>query len=451
MPDWDLRRGWPGTIRAWMKKMGWSEAGHWAWRSPAGRIELTHTADKLARQEAAHRLREQWRRQQVGYFLQQERRDSSQLRHQLGLDWYDEAAICKARKIHNHEGHKLAVLSGSAVSPALLAVCAARRERRDVKEAEAACPWCNVEWGTWDHCCWQCPSNVPPVPVPACTFQRRLGWPTAGNASDRTVLAHMATTRRLLLSARGQHDSRFSSRRPGDVELLLPDTAPGPRHTAPAPAPAATTVSPPAVAAQSTATRLRLRHKSAPAPPLIAAPSGAAPSRTALQAVPSPHQRGPPGPRSQHSPHRQRPRSSPAAGSSAAACTPPNGGPSSQRPGTPLPPFLPSSMCSPPGGTITGGGPVPPPAQAAAGTAAASSQAQPSSGPPRTLPQPRQRPPQPQPAWPLAPAASPFAAAAHDRESASPVHSSRSSSLSAPPSAWSGDSDSPRAAGRPSC
>ena len=157
-----------------MRNQVWTEAGPWKWTSEAGELSLAADASKEDRKAAGHKLREQWRRKHMRAFLSSDRRDATEIRNAVGNGWYSEDALQRARKMHDCNGDVLAVLTGAAVSPAMLAVAMARQTRQDVIEADAACPWCDLQWGTWDHCCWECEHNCIAGPPPAHVVQRRL-------------------------------------------------------------------------------------------------------------------------------------------------------------------------------------------------------------------------------------------------------------------------------------
>ena len=114
------------------------------------------------------------------------------IRDLLQLDWI-------RRKLEHGTAEDRAVLLGSTVSPACLAVSSPQQHN-------GACPWCNSH-GHWLHLAWDC-QQIPEAHSrpdrPSTFLASRFGWPTKTTPDDRrtAVLQWLAHVQSLIWQER---------------------------------------------------------------------------------------------------------------------------------------------------------------------------------------------------------------------------------------------------------
>ena len=190
---------WLGTVRKFLKSLGWVELGNWQWRHPslrphANTINWNIQINKDGRDLEAHLLRESWRQVQFASFKQSSRRDAAQIQAVS----YDENRTTMTRRFwRTQDAHGRGVLAGAIVSDA----------RFDIMQGKpiACCQWCRTDaLPDWSHLAWHCNgfrATRAGLQVPHDNLQRILGWPVGG-PDDKKILEHLAGVRKRLLDWR---------------------------------------------------------------------------------------------------------------------------------------------------------------------------------------------------------------------------------------------------------
>ena len=180
LPAWNS--AWARVVRVGMKRLGFLPApGQWTWTSGPLRVALGPQRALVPVDNAtAHVLREGWRRMLFRSWLCKAHRDSRLCRDAT----YSESTCKDVRQAALADRNHFTILCGAAFS---------RAKRHLHDDGDVSCPWCSAALGHWDHLCWDCPGNPPPLPRPRTVLASRLGW---GNSK---ALAHLCATRLRLL------------------------------------------------------------------------------------------------------------------------------------------------------------------------------------------------------------------------------------------------------------
>ena len=175
---------WVGEVRSWFRSLGWREHEPWHWEHPSmGHMNW----DQGNGERFKHQLRESWREGMFYGFLQQQRRDSRELRDTP----YDAGLAKRAQNLYHKDRYAWrGIMCGAALSVKVQCII------RGI-EIES-CPFCNQSSvPTWEHCAWQCASFVADRPPrPQARLQARLGWPCSNTPQyDEHVLEHLTRVR----------------------------------------------------------------------------------------------------------------------------------------------------------------------------------------------------------------------------------------------------------------
>ena len=148
------------------------------------KITISTTFHKAEVAAGSHAIRQAWRFNTLQQWANGERHEAKQWSNtiptepvkdmlQLDQDWIRQMLM-------HGSAENRAVLLGSTVSPAWLAVSSPQTNN-------GACPWCNMH-GHWMHLAWECP-QIPEAhrrPHRPPTFlASRFGWPTKNTPEDR--------------------------------------------------------------------------------------------------------------------------------------------------------------------------------------------------------------------------------------------------------------------------
>ena len=188
-----------GILRRHLKDQKWVESGPWLWEVPnpwrrevpaAERSLDLRPGSRQTKEQQAHALRMQFRREAFGRYIDSKRHEAIEIRQ--SWSWpqlrkaFLEVDIPRTRLALSFSPAHRAVVLGSGVSPAFL-------QRAGKSGEDGSCPFCQNPEGHWRHVMWLCPQNRPHDSASSNPFAKRLGWITRGVGSNY-ALAHMATT-----------------------------------------------------------------------------------------------------------------------------------------------------------------------------------------------------------------------------------------------------------------
>ncbi|CAE7662478.1 infB [Symbiodinium sp. CCMP2592] len=205
---------WFARVKGFLCDMGWHPESTTVFTTSQARIDFG--ADRIG--AIAHRLRAQWRQQQLAGFIASGRRDAARMQ-----GWNPGAAVvsCAVKLYQQAPAEGKAVLSGAACSTAYYEV-------RKTGSASSTCTWCGAPVAaTWEHLAWHCPAMLGERPArPRDEASCRLGWPQAGEtlnqAADRLrwlvfgPVGHSSLTHDGSGTRRRKGDDDGSRRRKGD-------------------------------------------------------------------------------------------------------------------------------------------------------------------------------------------------------------------------------------------
>ena len=125
--------------------------------SAAGRNLDLRPGSRQTKEQQAHALRMQFRREAFGRYTHRKA--------------FLEMDIPRTRLALSFSPAHRAVVLGSGVSPAFL-------QRAGKSGEDGSCPFCQSPDGHWRHIMWLCPQNRPHDSAPSNPFAKRLGWIT---------------------------------------------------------------------------------------------------------------------------------------------------------------------------------------------------------------------------------------------------------------------------------
>ena len=170
-----------------LKGNGWTKNRQGIWSHQCCTMKIpTRSWSKDIHLQLKHELRESWRATRWEAWKKSQRREV--LGHDVGA--YDTHRMALVRKIcYKSTGSSRAVMLGSFMSPACLAVCFSEPERHN------RCIWCN-NIGTHEHIFWgHCPNRPIHCTPPNDWLAYRFGWPALCHDDHRNheILHHMST------------------------------------------------------------------------------------------------------------------------------------------------------------------------------------------------------------------------------------------------------------------